>query len=63
MKTQKWSLRAEKFIVIKEIYNGAANNDTSFMLSPSVDEWLKMTKNRHMGNKNTVVNSNQIQGN
>ena len=40
-KSEKWTSKAEKNIAIKEIYNNPAK-----MLSPSVDEWLKMSKKR-----------------
>jgi len=63
MKTQKWNLRAEKFIMIKEIYNRSTNNGKSFMLSPSVDDWLKMNKNRRMGVKSGSTNNNHTLGN
>jgi len=56
LKTQKWNHRAEKFIMVKEIYNRPTNSDNSLILSPSVDEWLKRSKKRHMGSKSSVIN-------
>ena len=40
-KSEKWRSRAEKNIVIKEIYNNPLKT-----LSPSVDEWLEMSNRK-----------------
>jgi hypothetical protein len=57
LKTQKWNFRAEKNQLMKEIYNRPTNSSNSEGLTPSVDEWLKMSKKRRnpsYGDSNTT---------
>ena len=54
-KAQKWNFQAEKNMMIKEIYKRPATKSNSKSntesLSPSVDEWLEMSKKR----RNTII--------
>jgi hypothetical protein len=44
--------------MIKEIYNRPTNSGNSDALSPSVDEWLKMSKKRRIGSNSSDTNIN-----
>jgi len=64
-RSRKWDLRTEKNILYKEIYRNSSMDVHRPSLTPSVDEWLSMSKTtrntialNHISNKIVPTNSN-----